>query len=116
MSTKPLSSPEYIEYLEKWMKKWLPQYQPHSATSKAAAESVKHEAVHAREQVLAEIRRNGWYGCTDDELISRLPYGESSRPRRIELVRAGLVVDGGTKRPTAKGRLATVWVGKEFTR
>lgn len=114
------------DYFAKWRRRTeqplserqpeLPAHQPHSETSKAAAESVRHEAVHAREQVLAEINRNGWHGCTDDELISRLPYGESSRPRRIELVRAGLVVDSRAKRATAKGRLATVWVGKEFAR
>jgi DNA-binding IclR family transcriptional regulator len=48
-------------------------------------------------------------GLTDEEMQTRLGMNPSTqRPRRIELARRGLVVEGGTRR-TASGRMATVW-------
>jgi hypothetical protein len=37
--------------------------------------------------------------------------GSTQRPRRVELVRAGLVVDSGLRRRTFAGRSAVVWKG-----
>lgn len=86
--------------------------QSHSATSVDAAESFASEAPALRERVL-QLFREAWLdGRTDDELFTRLRgYSQSSiRPRRIELVDAGLVLDSGRSRTTRSGRAATVWV------
>jgi hypothetical protein len=50
------------------------------------------------------------HGLTDEQMQTYLGMNPSTqRPRRIELVRSGLVVDSGFKRPTRSGRDATVW-------
>jgi hypothetical protein len=49
-------------------------------------------------------------GITDEALSFDLGLsGSSVRPRRGELVKAGLVYDSGMTRQTASGRLATAW-------
>ena len=65
--------------------------------------------------VYRTIKDAGDYGVTDDELFMELPTDNQSsiRPRRIELVRAGLVKDSGRKRKTSSGRQATVWIINE---
>jgi hypothetical protein len=51
------------------------------------------------------------YGATDEEIQFVVGMNPSTqRPRRIELVRMGLVRDSGTTRLTRAGRKATVWV------
>ena len=83
-------------------------YQPGSVTSRAAAESMKEAAVTQRQRVLAYLQQHG--GHTDEEMQYALDMlGSTQRPRRLELQRAGLVVDSGAKRKTMSGRLATVW-------
>lgn len=85
-------------------------YQSHSATSAEAAERAEPKAATQRAFVLDRFREwpeNGW---TDDELAEATGMNPSTlRPRRIELVNAGLVEDSGEKRPTRSGRRATVW-------
>ena len=47
----------------------------------------------------------------DEEIADYLKMSPSTaRPRRIELVNAGLVVASDRRRPTRSGRMATVWV------
>ena len=85
-------------------------YQKHSRTSKAAAASAKPVAKSLREQVLAYLIAQGDWGATDDEIQSALKMNPSTqRPRRVELVRLGLVEDSGSARETRAGRYAVVW-------
>lgn len=50
-------------------------------------------------------------GATDEELQDLLQMNPNTeRPRRVELVRMGLVRDSGLTRTTRSGRKATVWV------
>lgn len=92
-------------------------YVAHSATSRAAAESVTRSTAQTdRERILAFLLRAGVTGATDEEGFDTLQMNPSTyRPRRIELAQAGrivpLVVEGkGIARPTHSGRFAVVWV------
>jgi hypothetical protein len=79
-------------------------------TSRAAAKAIQPCAQTLRWQVLGAIKRSLEYGCTDEEIQTQLGMaGSTERPRRTELVSAGLVVDSGLTRPTASGRQAIVW-------
>lgn len=82
-------------------------YQAHSATSKAAAESMAgQKAQTLRSKVLELLKTEA---LTDEEIANRLDLsGSTARPRRIELVQAGLVAQVGTKK-TASGRTAATW-------
>lgn len=88
-----------------------PPAQRHSETSIAAAEAIKPRVEIYRERILAEIKRSGALGRTDGELQEQLNMnGSTQRPRRIELVDAGLVRDSGRTRKSASGRACVVWV------
>lgn len=90
---------------------YQPPAQRHSETSKAAAEAIKPRVEIYRERILAEIKRSGALGRTDGELQEQLAMnGSTQRPRRIELVDAGLVKDSGRTRKSASGRACVVWV------
>lgn len=78
-----------------------------SATSAAAADSLDGKALNALQRRVLE--HLAWRPSTDEEIANELAMNPSTvRPRRIELVRLGLVVEDGTRR-TASGRMATVW-------
>jgi hypothetical protein len=63
-------------------------------------------------RVYACIVSHGAAGLTDEEIQADLHMqGSTQRPRRVELVRAGLVVDSGLRRRTFAGRSAVVWKG-----
>lgn len=84
-------------------------YQPHSATSREAATKIRPKAI--RLQVFEVIKFAGDHGRTDVEIQDILLIeGSTQRPRRVELLRAGLIRDSGRTRATASGRQATVWV------
>lgn len=84
-------------------------YQPHSHTSMAAANSVAYCLGSLQSAVLEYITSRGKEGATDEEVQSALGLNPSTqRPRRIELMRKGLVVPQG-ERKTKSNRLATVW-------
>jgi len=88
-------------------------YQHHSETSREAAQLIEPELGTLRAEVLAEIRRCGADGATDDELQVTLGMNPSTeRPRRIELWEAGHIARTERTRPTRSGRQATVWVEK----
>jgi hypothetical protein len=88
-----------------------PPYQRHSRTSKAAAAAIIPKATKLQTQVLDELKRRGSMGATDQELQKALGMLlQTELPRRVELVRAGLVKDSGRKRKTTSGRGAVVWV------
>jgi len=85
--------------------------QRHSETSKAAAEMAMPSALRDRERVLNFIKARGIEGSTDEELqFALLMQGSTQRPRRVELVKLGLVIDSGSTRKTISNRSATVWV------
>jgi hypothetical protein len=87
-----------------------PPAQSHSDTSVAAAQAIKPNANRLRMLVLEAIRAAGADGLTDEEGIAATQLSPSTyRPRRIESVQAGLVVDSGRTRKTASGRSAVVW-------
>jgi predicted ArsR family transcriptional regulator len=80
-----------------------------STTSAAAADSLDGTTLNRlHKAVLAYIagRRDG---CTDEEIARALGMNPSTaRPRRIELLRRGLIEQAGTRRTTS-GRMASVW-------
>jgi len=68
-----------------------------------------------RQVVFEKFVARGSRGLTDQELDDITPKwmsSNSTRPRRIDLVRDGLVKPTKQKRETRSGRLATVWVVK----
>jgi len=88
-----------------------PPRQVQSETSVEAAESITAKAGTLRLEVLEFIQFSGDHGATDEQIQTCLKMNPSTqRPRRIELVRGGYVVDSGRTRQTAAGRNATVWV------
>lgn len=90
---------------------YQPPAQRHSETSQAAAEAIKPRVEIDRARILAEIKRSGVLGRTDGELQEQLGMnGSSQRPRRIELLDAGLIRDSGRTRKSASGRQCVVWV------
>ena len=84
----------------------------HSATSKAAAESVVNAGT-LRAEVLSYIQCREEHGATDEEIQVALRLsGNTVRPRRGELQKAGHVIDSGKTRATQSGRQAVVWVAR----
>lgn len=86
-----------------------PPYQRHSATSRAAANAITDRVTPLQQRVLAYIKNCG--GATDGEIAAGLNMNPSTaRPRRIELVTAGRVVDSGLRRASAGSHIgSTVW-------
>lgn len=89
-------------------------YQRHSRTSRAAAKGIEPKAGTKRAMVLAFLRGRGAIGATDDEMQRLIPMSANTqRPRRVELVASGLIVDSGMERDTSGGAGAVVWVAVE---
>lgn len=89
----------------------LPAFQRHSDTSREAAIEVYWDVSRLQQAVLDCLRGWGDIGGTDEEIQTFLAMNPSTqRPRRIELVRKGLVVDSGMRRKTKAKKPATVWV------
>ena len=83
-------------------------YAKGSATSKAAAERIKGCAARQRSIVLGFIQAHP--GCTDEQISDGLQMaGNSCRPRRLELFRAGLIKILDEEGRTKAGRHATRW-------
>ena len=85
----------------------------HSETSKDAARSIRVNAGTYRARVydyLISCGICGSAGATDEQMQQGIPMAASTqRPRRIDLVRDGLVRDSGRKAKTAAGKDAVVW-------
>ena len=85
-----------------------------SPTSQQAASAIKPDAGRLRLKVYDAIMRHGAYGLTDEEGVDATGIAPSTyRPRRIELVEQGKVIDSGQTRLTRAGRKAVVWIAKE---
>ena len=86
------------------------QFQTHSDTSREAARRVAGGA-HSLRMKVYELIRSAADGLTDEEIQDALSMNPSTqRPRRVELVRMGLVRDSGIQRLTRSERFATVWI------
>lgn len=89
-------------------------FQQHSAESEDAAHAAAPKAPTQRARVLAAIQRAGRTGLTDHEIQISLRLNPSTqRPRRVDLVKAGLVVKSTRTRKTPSGRKAAVWIAAE---
>ncbi len=88
---------------------------PHTiveAASRRSAERIESKATIVRQKVYELILSRGTDGLTDEQVFHCFPdiRQNTLRPRRIELVQEGRVVNSGRVRLTRSGRLATVWV------
>ena len=85
-----------------------------TATSCEAAASVFNVAGRQRALLIAYYRARGPAGATDDEAQQALDMpGNTQRPRRRELQRAGLVRDSGRRQRTRSGRPAVIWIAAD---
>lgn len=93
----------------------LAPHQKHSDTSKAAAlELLGNRRASLRALVGRYVAGCGQSGATDEEIQVELEMnGNTERPRRCELVEAGVLVDSGERRRTRNGRKAVVWIVAE---
>ena len=83
-------------------------YQHRSPTSREAAEAIRPQVPNLQVRVLEFIKANG--PVTDSAIIDGLDLpANSARPRRIELMHAGVIRQGGTV-IQANGRRAATWV------
>lgn len=105
---------------EKQLDLFTPAVAPVTETARTRAEALlkaQTNAARDRRRVLRFVVERG--GATDDEMQRQLPplepgtmpgiAGNSQRPRRFELVQAGILVDSGAKRSTVSGTPAVVW-------
>lgn len=89
---------------------------PHSGpdTSREAAERMVPGASAQAARVFQFISKCGKEGATDHEVQAELGMtGDSERPRRWSLHRAGLIRDSGQRRKSPAGRAVIVWVAAE---
>lgn len=83
-------------------------------TSREAALLMEPKLGTLRSKVLNAIRVAGKDGMTDDELVAKLGLSPNSvRPRRVELVEGGWVVDSGRCRWSFYGNDAIVWTATD---
>jgi hypothetical protein len=88
---------------------------PHSGsdTSRGAALSIEPNAGTLRRKVLDRLKAVWPYGMTDEQMQDELYIAQNTqRPRRRELVQAGLVYDSGRRSLTRSGRSAIIWIAK----
>lgn len=89
---------------------------PHSGTdtSRKAAERMVPAATAQAARVFHFIAERGEEGATDHEVQAELGMtGDSERPRRWSLQRAGLICDSRQRRKSPTGRKAIVWIAAE---
>lgn len=82
----------------------------HGETSHDAADKITSISGRQRRLVF-ELIAASECGMTDEEMQLQSGLSPSSqRPRRVELVEGGHIVDSGARRKTKSGREAVVWV------
>ncbi len=86
-------------------------FQKHSSTSKGAAIALSESRrATLRALVLRYLLVIGDIGATDEQIQIFLHMnGNTERPRRCELLEAGLIADSGARRLTKSGLYAVVW-------
>lgn len=81
----------------------------HTATSIAAAESVRGTAATDRQRILEAIRAASIHGMTREQIeVATGLSGNTVRPRCAELLAAGTIEEAGEIRRTTSGRAAKV--------
>ena len=94
---------------------YAPPYQKHSDTSEAAALEIELKAGTLRHMLYQWLLNNGL--ATDEAQQDGTGMNPSTqRPRRVELVEMGLVVDSGLRGTTRSGRSAVLWRAIEQAR
>lgn len=80
-------------------------------TSQAAADKqTPKKTERDRARIVEYLRREAGAGATDEQMQHDLNMpANTQRPRRVELVKAGRVVDTGGRRETSTGSKAIVW-------
>lgn len=87
-----------------------PPRQKHSATSVAAANSIKQRVGPLHQKILDYLTRNPG-GASDEKLSDDLDMGLNTvRPRRRELQLMERVGDSGRTTLTKSGRRAVIWI------
>ncbi len=82
-------------------------------TSHAAASVTNSDRLRSR--VFAALRKAGYHGMTDDELVDCIgTYKPTTVTSRGRLSRGGLVADSGIRRKSHRGCDQIVWVLAEF--
>lgn len=80
-----------------------------SITSAKAADSLDAKTLNRLHRQVLEYLATRPDGATDEEIVAGTGLSpNTARPRRIELVTRGLIVQAGTRR-TASKRMANVW-------
>jgi hypothetical protein len=83
-------------------------YVRHSETSRAAADAMAPHVTPLQQKVMDFLREHG--PATDEEMQAGIPMGANTqRPRRVELVAKGRVIDSGKTRTGTSGKQAVVW-------
>ena len=83
-------------------------------TSRKAAVNISPAAAPQAARVYAAILTAGSDGRTDSELQELLNLsGDSERPRRWSLERAGMIRDSGVRRKSPQNRDVIVWIAVE---
>jgi len=81
-----------------------------SPTSRAAGKRIAPNARVLRDRLIEHFKTVGRWGATDEEGMRALGIeGNSYRPRRVELVRLGLIQATARTRPTKSGNVARVY-------
>jgi hypothetical protein len=83
--------------------------QEHSETSRLAAAAIEPHRANLQRRVYDAIVGNGGLTAQEIEKATGLA-GNTVRPRIVELVKAGSVIDSGTTRLTRSRRKAVVWI------
>jgi len=87
------------------------QHTGQAPTSRAAAVQELPATGSKRAAVYQFVLDHHEHGATDEEIQTGLDMNPSTeRPRRVELVEQGLLVDSGRTRLTRSRRSAVVWV------
>lgn len=86
----------------------MPPWQRHSSTSRDAALSVYHQRGPMAQKVYDTIRSH--QPVTDERIADLTGMNPSTvRPRRVELLKAGLIRKAALKGRTRSGRAADQW-------
>jgi hypothetical protein len=83
--------------------------QRHSPTSVAAAAAMQPHLGAAQARVLEVIKASGDRGLTDNDGIRITGMLNGYRARRVELQRAGLIQEAGTRVDEVSGQENVVW-------
>lgn len=85
-------------------------------TSVLAAEAIAPKLGRLQRMAQTAILLAGRHGMTADELAAHLNMDRYSiQPRTSELKQRGLIIDSGSRRPNATGKMAIVWIAAPST-